>query len=100
MPPIHCITLRHISMPCETSCEKSSNDAPVVVNPLMVSKNASVSVMWGLQIMNGTRPNNDRTTHVSPVSRIASRLRISRLRGRSLTSIPPAKSIMPQLMSS
>jgi hypothetical protein len=49
---------------------------PVVVNPDMVSKNASASFSGVSQSINGIMPNSENTTHTKAVSRNPSRLAI------------------------
>ena len=74
IPPIHCISARHISTECDRALMSSATDTPVVEKADMDSKNASVNLIGVEQSMNGTRPKNENTIQTSAVSRNPSRL--------------------------
>ena len=82
MPPIHCITHRHMIMLLETVSDDVSKVAPVVVNPLIVSKKASVNESNTPLNRKGNMPNSEKTTHTEAVSTIASLRPISLEPGR------------------
>ena len=68
------------------------------MNPLIVSKKASVTLRCVLHIRNGSMPNIESTTHVNPVKSIASRFPISRDSGfRKSTSAPPVAAVTAML---
>ncbi len=82
MPPIHCIRHRHICMPCEKLSIDRSTEAPVVVNPDIDSKKASLSVSGVPHSINGSMPKQENTIHTSDVIRNPSRLPILLWLGR------------------
>lgn len=50
-PPIHWVSTRQNSVPCDSFSTLSTMEKPVVVNPDIVSKKASVSVGISLLVM-------------------------------------------------
>ncbi len=76
IPPSHCMVARHMCMPWLICVTSSSTLAPVVVNPDIASKKASLKLIGILQNMNGSMPNMENTTHTIAVSRKPSRLLI------------------------
>ena len=92
MPPIHCISERHICTAWLSAALLSITEAPVVVKPDMASKKASDTLMLISLSMNGIIPNAENTTHTMAVSRNPQRLPISNLLGRThvVTTIPVA----------
>ncbi len=67
-PPIHCVTLRQKSSPWGSESICVMQVAPVVENPLIVSKKASVRLMWATS-MKGMRPSTENITHESETTR-------------------------------
>ncbi len=99
MPPSHWVRQRHRLMPCDRMSTEGYTVAPVVENPDMVSKNASVTLNGVEHIMNGSMPNSENTTHTSAVSRKPSRLAIEVLVGRMQNVIStPVTSVTTVLM--
>ena len=76
MPPIHWVRHRHMFMPWESDSTDSNTVAPVVVNPDMVSKNASLNVSGVEHMRNGSIPKQENRIHTRAVSRNPSRLAI------------------------
>ena len=64
-PPNHCITLRQNSMPCGCESMLFMIVAPVVVNPDIDSKKASVTLSMAPVKMNGSMPNTAKSTHAT-----------------------------------
>ena len=64
IPPIHWVTLRQYRMPLLTASISVRMVAPVVVNPDMVSKNASVKLSMLPDNRKGSVPNSEITTQV------------------------------------
>ena len=81
MPPIQFIMARHISMPCDALSTSVITEAPVVVNPDIASKKASVTVLSALSKRNGNIPNSENISHTPAVSISPSRRCISVWRG-------------------
>ncbi len=81
IPPIHCISDRHICIPWLRSETVGITDAPVVVNPDIASKYASDMVSLVVLSRNGIIPKIEKTTQTRAVSRNPSRLPISNRRG-------------------
>ena len=94
-PPNHCIRQRHNRMDLGTPSRVERMDTPVVVNADIVSKNASVTDMCVPYRMNGSIPNIDSTTHVRPVSNMASRRPMSLFFGFRKHMPSPAPAVMP-----
>ena len=100
IPPIHCISARHIWMEWLRLSMSSITDTPVVENPDIDSKNASLTDSCALLIMKGSMPKSEKTTHTKAVSRNPSRLPMLVRDGRTPNVInAPAPAVMPALMA-
>ena len=79
-PPNHCMMLRQNRIPCGCWSMLSKMVAPVVENPDMVSKNASVTLSTVPYIKKGNIPKKENSTHdkatTMKVSRICKLLRL------------------------
>ena len=64
-PPIHCMSDRQNRMPWGSRSTSSMMVAPVVVNPDMVSKKASVRLVMLPCMMKGNMPKTENTTQAS-----------------------------------
>ena len=73
---------RHISTLCDADSTSVITDAPVVVNPDIASKKASVILLSALSKRNGNMPKREKNTHTLAVSNKPSRRCISVSRGR------------------
>ncbi len=58
-PPIQCVKLRQYKIPCGSSSILFRIEAPVVVNPDIVSKNASVTLVILPLNIYGIMPNTE-----------------------------------------
>ncbi|CDC70217.1 putative uncharacterized protein [Candidatus Colimorpha enterica] len=65
IPPIQCVKLRQKSAPWLSASTSSSTEAPVVVNPLTVSKKASTNDGISRLMTNGSAPAADMSIHAS-----------------------------------
>ena len=64
-PPIHCISERQKSMPWGSRSTSSIIEAPVVVNPDIVSKYASVRLVMLPWMRKGNMPKIEKMTHTA-----------------------------------
>ena len=64
-PPIHCVSERQNSIACGRTSKSLIIDAPVVVNPDVDSKKASVTFVMQPCIRNGNMPKNENTAHAA-----------------------------------
>ena len=81
IPPIHCIIERQKRIPRGSSSTSIITDAPVVVNPDIVSKKPSVNPLTVPESRNGIIPKREKNTHTVAVSNKPSRLRMALLLG-------------------
>ena len=65
MPPIHCMSERQKRMPWGRHSTSSRMVAPVVVNPDIVSKKASVRLVMLPWMRKGNMPNSEKMTHTA-----------------------------------
>ena len=65
IPPIQCVKLRQKSIPRFRLSTSVNIEAPVVVNPLTVSKNASTTDGIAPLITNGSEPTAESIIHVA-----------------------------------
>ena len=65
MPPIQCVKLRQNNSPQLMLSTSVKMEAPVVVNPLTVSKNASANEGISLLMTNGNAPTAESAIHAS-----------------------------------
>ena len=72
-PPIHCVSERQMSIPLLHLSTSRITVAPVVVNPDIASKKASLTLRGVEQSMNGNMPNNEKTIHAMEASNMPSR---------------------------
>jgi len=74
-PPIQCVKLRQNKTEYGRDSTSENIEAPVVVNPDAVSKNASTNESIDPLSRNGNVPMHDRTSHESETARNPSLLR-------------------------
>ena len=80
-PPIHCVSARQSNIPLLQLSTSRITVAPVVVNPDIASKNASLASNGVSHKMNGNIPNKEKTIHATDASKSPSRRRSIWLRG-------------------
>ena len=98
IPPIHCISARQMWMEWLRLSMSSITDTPVVENPDMDSKKASLTESCVLLMMNGSIPKSENTTHTIAVRRNPSRLPMLVRDGRTPNVInAPAPAVIPAL---
>ena len=72
-PPIHWVSERQMSMPLLHRSTSRITVAPVVVNPDIASKKASLTLSGVSQRMKGNMPNSEKTIHTIEASSMPSR---------------------------
>ena len=93
MPPIQCVKLRQNRPERDRLSMSFRIEAPVVVKPETVSKNASMKRGISPLITKGSEPSSDIASHDRPTQAKPSRAYISRELGRKSSSVPPQSAV-------